>query len=167
MRHDKLVLSLVVITVVLAMLLTVGIGYAVEADNSLINDKSTTREADGFNVAFLDNTQVRGDGETTVKITGDREVAIAITGLNEVGDSATAILTIKNTSRDIAAELSATITNTNTEYFKATVDFSNDVIDAKNGKATVKLTVELIKLPILNDVHATIETNIVATPIMK
>ena len=165
MRQDKLVLSLVVITVVLAMLLTVGIGYAVEADNTLINDNPTTSES--FDVAFLDNTQVTGDGETTVKITGDREAAIAITGLNEVGDSATAILTIKNTSRDIAAELSATITNTNTEYFKATVNFSNDVIDAKNGKATVELTVELIKLPILNDVQATIETNIVATPIMK
>lgn len=169
MIRDKIFLSLVVIAGVLAMLLTVGIVYAVEAsDNVKIvdNPMHTPGRAD-FNVAFLKNAKSSGDGETKIKVVDDTTVAIGITGLKKVGDSATAILTIRNNSRDIEAKLNTSITNTNTEYFKATLKLSNNIIKAKKGTVTAELTVELIKLPVLNDVQATIEANIVANPIVK
>jgi len=169
MRPDKIVLSLGVITLVLVMVLATGVAYAFETDNIIrINDKPTSSlGVKGFNVAFLNNVKTMGDGKTTVTVTSDTTAVFEITGLSKVGDLATAILTIKNNSRDFFAELNATVTNTNTEYFKATVLLSDDVIEARNGKATVELTVELIKLPILNDVDATIEANIVATPVVE
>lgn len=169
MRIDKIVLSLGVITLVLAMLLSTSVAYAFETGNIIkINDKPTsTLGVEGFNVAFLKNTKTIGDGKTTVKITGDTTASVDITGLKNVGDLATAIFTIKNSSRDFAAELNAFVENTNTEYFKATVSLSDKLIESRNGSATVRFTVELIKLPILNDVEATIEVNIVADPVME
>ena len=169
MRVDKIILSLGVITLVLAMLLSTSVAYAFETGNIIkINDKPTsTLGAEGFNVAFLNNVKTIGDGKTTVKITGDTTASVEITGLKNVGDSATAIFTIKNSSRDFAAELKAFVENTNTEYFKATVSILDKLIEARNGMTTVRFTVELIKLPILNDVEASIEANIVANPVVE
>ena len=135
MRIDKIVLSLGVITLVLAMLLTTGVAYAFETGNIIkINDKPTsTLGVEGFNVAFLNDVKTTGDGKITVKITGDTTASVDITGLKNVGDSATAIFTIENSSRDFAAELNAFVENSNTEYFRATVLPSEDVIEAKFG----------------------------------
>lgn len=60
------------------------------------------------------------------------------------------------------AEIYAEVTNTNTEYFKVTSTLSNSRIKPKEGKASLKITVELIKLPIYKEEKAYISTNIIA-----
>lgn len=100
----------------------------------------------------------------TFKQTGATTVTMNIIGLKSVGDSVTAIFTIANKSNDIYADIYTKVTNTNTEYFNVTSTFSESKIKPKAGTTTLKITVELIKLPIDNDEKAFICTNIFANP---
>ena len=87
------------------------------------------------------------------------------TGLKAVGDSIKAIFTIENQSNNIDAEIKTKVTNTNTEFFDVSTSLSEYIINHKEGKSILTITVELIKLPIENDEIAYISTDIIANPI--
>lgn len=167
MRANKIFLSLGVITFVLGMFLTTSLGYAYEtgAMIEIVDRPAPVLEEGAFDVTFLKDVKTFGDGEISVEITGGTSALFSITGFKNIGDSATAVLTIKNNSRDFAAELEAFVENSNTEYFKTIVSFSDKLIESYNGSAVVKFMVELVKLPVFNDIDASIGINIVAKPV--
>lgn len=166
MRQERIILLLVAVVIVLSILLITGVGYAVETDNILkISDNALlSPEQSDFKVAFIGEPRYTGKGVATLKLTGPTTATMNITGLEAVGDSVTAIFTIANKSEYIYADIYTKVTNTNTEYFNVTSTLSESTMKPKMGKTTLKITVELIKLPIDNDVKATICTNIFANP---
>ena len=166
MRQEKIILSLMVFLIILSIFLFTGIGYALETDNLVISDSSNTlmQQSTGFNIAFSKETSFIGTGNAKLEVTGLTTANINISDLKMVGDYVTAIFTIENSSRDIDAELEANVRNTNTEYFKVTSLLSDRTIEAKTGKVTLEITVELIKLPIEREEKTAISTSIVATP---
>lgn len=163
MRHDKIILLLLVVAISLAILLATGVGYAVEndyiRDNTLLAPGQTE-----FKVEFNEETAYTGDGVAILKITGPKTAIINITGLENVGDSVTSIFTIENKSIELYADIYAEVTNTNTEYFKITSTLSESSVKPKLGTTNLEITVELIKLPIKNEEKANICVNIFAEP---
>ena len=137
-----------------------------ETDNTLrISENALLApEQSDFKVAFIGEPTYIGDGDAILKITGDTTATMNITGLKTVGDSVTAIFTIENKSNDIYADIYTEVTNTNTEYFNVTSTLSESRMKPKTGKTILEITVELIKLPIDNDVNAAICTKIFANP---
>ena len=166
MRQERIILLLVIVMVVLSILLITGVGYAVETDNTLkISDNALlSPEQTDFKIAFTGEPTYTGKGVATLKLTGPTTATMNITGLDVIGDSVTATFTIANKSNYIYADIDAKVTNTNTEYFNVTSTLSESTLEPITGKATIKITVELIKLPIDNDENATICTNLVANP---
>jgi len=165
MRQEKVILSLVVVVIMLSIFLLTGVGYAVETDNLLIvNENNAIIEQSGFEIAFARETRYIGNGTAELRITGPTTATINITNLKHIGDYVTAIFTIENTSSDIDADIDAKVTNTNPEYFNVTSTLSDKVIEAKTGKVTFEITVELIKLPIDGEETTDISASIIATP---
>ena len=62
------------------------------------------------------------------------------------------------------ADISTKITNTNAEYFKVTGILSKSTISPQIGETTLKITVELIKLPIDREQKGNINISISANP---
>lgn len=162
MRQQKIILLLVILAIALTIILTSSVGYArvteVAKDDCVLSPEKTN-----FRVKFYGTPTVRGNGETTLKLTGDTTAVMNINGLKSVGDSVTATFGIINNSKDIEAVLSKSVTNSNEKYFKVTVTLSNDELAPKKGKATLKVKVELIKTPI-NVEKANICVRVMATP---
>lgn len=168
MRLRRIILLLEVVIVILTIMLSAGVGYAIETDNTLkiIDNEGLMPEQTDFKVQFTGEPKYKGEGVATLKLTGPTTATMNVTELKKVGDSATAIWTIENTSNDLYAEIDTIVTNTNTEYFDVKVTVSDSTLRPKTGKTTVKITVELIKSPINNDEKANISTKIVANPII-
>lgn len=163
MKQQNIILLLVIVAVALIISLTASVGYATVTD--FTNDQALrTPGGTEFKVTFNGNAQQSGTGTAKTKITGPTTATMNIEGLKKVGDYVTVSFEIKNYSRDIDAILSKTVTNTNKEYFKVTATLSNNKIPAKNGKETISVKVELIKLPIKNVVTTNICVKVVATP---
>lgn len=168
MRTDRTILLLVVVEIILGTFLSVGIGYAVEKDGTLkITDNIILdSEQKDFKVAFFGQANYIGDGVAIVNVTGERAATMDISGLNNVGDEVTTIFTIANTSNDIYADIYASVTNTNTEYFNVTAILSESELEPKTGKTILKVKTELIKLPIYKE-ETDISINICAKPNYK
>ena len=152
----------------LALVLVLGVGYAVVSSQNLSISGTASVAASTLDVVFTEDITTAGKGTTTATKTSDLAATISVTGLTEVGDVATATYTIKNNEKDLAAEITkASITNNKEAFFKVTttVDSTATTI-AKEGTATVTVTVELIKMPIEeSDSTATISVNLLATPV--
>ena len=166
MRQDRIILLLVVAVVMLSALLVTGVGYALETDNIIVSDNpQLTAEQSDFKIEFMGEPTYSGKGVTELKITGSTTAEINVTGLNNVGDFGKAIVTIGNKSSDLYAELNAKVTNTNTEYFKVSCDLSETYLEPRTGRTILKITVELIKLPIEKDETSHISIDVIANPI--
>lgn len=166
MRPKKIILLLEVVVVILTILLTTGVGYAIETDNTLnISEKEVfvAKQSD-FKVRFTGEPRYTGKGVAKLNLTGETTATMNISGLKSVGDSLTTIWEIENKSRDLYADINTSVRNTNTEYFNVTSKVSNSILNPKNGKTTIEITVELIKLPIEKDEKADICINITAKP---
>lgn len=165
MKAERIILSLVVITALLAMLLTTSFGYAVETNNIIkISDNPVLlSEQSNFKIAFVGKPSYSGEGKTELKINGNSTANINVTGLKKVGDSATAIVTIENKSKELHANVYTKVTNTNTEYFKVTATLADNVLEPKNGQTTLRITVKLIKQPI-EKVKTDISIKVIANP---
>ena len=164
MKKEKTILLLLVVVIVVAISLMTRVGYAIDMDDTLIiNDNPilATSQSD-FKIEFTGEPTYTGNGVATLKITGPTTATMDITELNSVGDSITATFTISNKSNYLYADLYAEVTNTNTEYFKVTSILSESILQPKTGTTTIKLTVELLKLPQDKEECATICTNIFA-----
>ena len=167
MRQEKIILSLVMVVLLLSMILITGVGYAAETGNTLkISDNPLlVSEQEDFKIAFCGKPTYIGDGTAILKIIEPRTATIDISGLDSVGDSVTVIFEIENQSNNIDAEIKTEVTNTNAEFFDITSSLSETIVKSKMGKAILRITVKLIKLPIENDETAYISTNIIANPI--
>lgn len=166
MRAEKTILLLVVILVVLSMLLMTSIGYAVENGEELkvSNNKLLVSESSDLKIEFSEEPTYTGNGVAILKLTGPTTAVINITGLKSVGDSVTVKFTIANKSEYTYVEIKEEIAITNTEYFSITSNLKDSNIKPKTGKTTLEITIELIKLPINNDVRTEIYANIFAMP---
>lgn len=167
MKAEKVILSLVIITAILAMLLSTSIGYAAENNDIIkINDNPMLlSETSNFKIAYVGEPTCTGEGNIEIEFTGDTSANINITGLKNVGDSATGIITIENSSKEIYADAYTKVTNTNSEYFKVTAILSNNIIEPKNGQTTLEITVELIKQPLTKQT-TTSTIKVIANPIV-
>ena len=155
--------------VLLIAVLLVAIGYAAITTVSLnINGTANaTAEQKNFSVIFSGTPEVSDPEKVTATLNEADAKKISATmnveGLSAKGDTVTATYTIENTSADLSAVLSATTTNTNTEYFTVTQNIAKGTI-GHGEKTTITVTVELIKTPIEAGQEATIGVKIDANP---
>lgn len=166
MKQQKVIFLLLVVTVILTIALSTGVGYAVATDNNVkIYDEAMSPAAYGdFRVKFTGKPKSIGDGIVDAKITGQTTAIMHITGLKSVGDTAVILFDITNNSRDMAALLSNRIVNSNTKYFEVTTKLSNKRLSPKNGKTTLEIAIKLIKTPINNIEVANILIEVIAKP---
>lgn len=156
----------IIFTIVLAAVLIIGIGYA--AINSIkleITGQLAAAPSDAnFTVKFTGADPSVEGGNVLAKTTGDLTATLDVKGLTAKGQTATATYTIQNTSADLSANLTATTSNQNTEYFKVLTGFSETSI-AKGETSTLTVTVELLKTPVDAEVKDTVGISITASPV--
>lgn len=152
-------------TLAILMLLAIsvlGIGYALAPANLKINGTLGVSANDtNFQVAFLsasgsaDNATVSGTVTPTVSAavdgTNKQLATFTVTGFTSVGDKVDLTYVIKNSSKDLTANVTATALTTfeYSNYFKVTPKFgdSNTTTIAAGGDATLTVSVECIKTP--------------------
>ena len=156
--------SKIILTIVLAAVLTIGIGYAAIKNITLeITGQLAAAPSDAnFTVKFTDASP--SEGNVVANVTGDKTATLNVSGLTAKGEKATATYTIQNTSEDLTAKLSAITSNTNTEYFDVTYSFESTSLK-KGAATTVTVTIELVKTPIQDTVSSTVGINIEASPV--
>lgn len=155
-----------------ALVLVLGIGYAVVSSQNLSITGSATVAESTLDVSFEGTTSTDGDGTTTATATkGALTANITVSDLNAIGDTATATYTIQNLETDLNADILLAdengIVNDKSEFFEVTtsVDDTATTVEAE-GTATVTVTVKLIKMPIETaDSTANITVNLVASPV--
>ena len=87
-----------------------------------------------------------------------------VTGLTKVGDYAEAVYIVRNDSNGVGAEISLSVTNSNSEYFKVTETIQDNKLQA-GDETTATVKVEMIKTPITDTVSTTITATLTATPL--
>ena len=155
-----------IIVALLAATLLLGIGYA--AIQNITLNISGTAAADpsqsNFKVMFSGTPEVSDSTYVTAGITDDMNATINVSGLTQKGETVSTTYTVQNASTDLSADLSAAITNSNTEYFTITSELGKTSLTA--GEATtVTLIIELIKTPLSESVSSTIGVQLTATPV--
>ncbi len=163
-----------IVTVLIIAVLLLGIGYAAVANKTLTISGTAKVSPDdsNFNVKFtgtpatakVAGTNVPEDAEVTATITDDTTATIGVTGLTAKGQKVTATYTILNDSADLKAALSASLTNSNTNYFTVTQAIADPSTLAPAGTTTITVTVECIKTPVTTDETANITVTITAAP---
>ena len=153
--------------VLIVAVLLVAIGYAAITSVTLnINGTANaTTNSDNFVVRFTGTPTVsdRSKVTATLSTTDQLKATMNVEGLTAKGDTATATYTIENASPDLSAALTATTSNTNTEYFDVTYAFAKGTI-AHGETTTITVTVELKKTPIKDNVSSDIGVVITAEP---
>lgn len=167
---NKSTKTLVGVVLFLAIVL-VAVGYAAITTIPLNITGSAQAEAnqDNFSVIFTGETSTDGDGTTVATKTGDTSATMTVTGLTAKGEKATATYTIQNTSADLSAALSATVTNnSNPDYFAVTKTIADPTTLVASGMTTITVEVELLKTPVAEteeQLKATIGIGITADPV--
>ena len=162
MRQRKTFLLLGVTVAILIM----SIGYAAiqQVNFAVTGNAIATPDQTNFKVAFTGTPTYSGKGTATLKITGDRTATISASGMTAKGDSFTAVFTVANTSTDITAYLSSSVTNVNTEYFQVTSTLDSTVLVPQTGTTNLNVTVELIKTPISVAQTDSVTVELIASP---
>lgn len=150
----------------LAIVLVLGVGYAVVNGVILEISGDAAAKTEELNVYFTDATEVSSE---KVIATAENEALTASIDVNDLvlGEKVTATYTIKNGESDVNAVISKNnITNSKEEFFKVTTDVDSSTKTIESGSTdTVTVTVELIKTPIeIADSTATIEVQLAAEP---
>ena len=156
--------KVVVALIVLAILL-IGVAYAAITNVTLNITGSAKAELgqDSFKVEFSGKPSVSSESNVVASITDEKNATMNVTGLTAKGDKATATYTVQNTSNVLTANLSATVTNSNSEYFDVSYEFEKETLT--HGEPTkITVTVELMKTPITESVSSTIGVQITAEP---
>lgn len=153
--------------VLIVAVLLVAIGYAAITSVTLnINGTANaTTNSDNFSVRFSGTPTVSDADKVVATLDSNNQLkaTMNVSKLSAKGDTATATYTIENTSADLSAVLSATTTNSNTEYFKVTQNIAKATI-GHGETTTITVTVELIKTPIADGIESTIGVTIDANP---
>lgn len=166
MKSKKTIIALTILLAVLAL----GIGYAT-ISNVVLNisgSAAASADASNFNVGF--DTSKTPAGTATVgtaegSYTDAKNATMTVSGLTTAGQSATVTYTVKNSSPDLTANLSATVKNngTNASYFTVSDPVFNSATLKSGESTTVAITVTLNQTPI-NDVSADFSVTLTAAP---
>ena len=155
---------------VLIGILTISVGYAsISAINLLINGNGTVSvNQNNFIVHFTEAKEITGttgvSGTSSIDTQDDTKAMFDVTGLTKVGDYAEAVYTVRNDSNGVGAEISLSVSNSNSEYFKVTETILDNKLQA-GEETTAKVKVEMIKTPITDTVSTTITATLTATPL--
>ena len=163
-KNTKICIGIVLVVAVLL----VAIGYAAISSRQLNIDGSAQATPDqaNFTVKFIGTPVVSDQDKVTAKLSESDELkaTMDVEGLTAKGDTVTATYTIQNTSKDLSAALSASVTsNTNPEYFTVDYDIADSTI-AHGDSTTITVTVTLIKTPIDLEQKSTIGITLKADP---
>lgn len=164
MRSKNTFLLLSVVVGVLVM----SVAYAaINNINLRVTGNATAApDASNFKVAFTSNTSYSvgaGNGKATLSASGTT-ATMNVTGFTSAGDNLTATFNIKNSSNDLSAYLSKTISVSNTTYFTATATLGTTVL-GPGESTTLKIMVKLKQTPITSNVTSTITATIIAEPV--
>ena len=166
--------TLTALAAVLAVLM-LGVGYAAVANDILtINGTASATPSDNnFVVEFDRDTTVGSTDGASGTYTNATTATFSVSGLTAKGQTASATYTIKNSSSDLSANLTAAIgTMTNGEggneddktYFNVSYSFADTTITA-GGKTTLTVTVTMLKTPVAEDVSVTFPVTITASAV--
>lgn len=166
MKNRKLLLTFGT----LALVLVLGVGYAVVSSVDLNITGTASVKGATLNVAFNGTTEVSDEAKVTATATdGSLAATISVKDL-ELNQSVTATYTIKNAESDVdASVLKSAITNDKEDFFNVTTSVDSDATTvAAGGTATVTVTVKLVKTPVTDaDSIANIGVKLTATPVQK
>ena len=164
MKNKKSLLSLGL----LALVLVLGVGYAV-VSNVTLNITGTATVADStLKVKFTGTPVTDGKGTINATIAGDLAATINVEGLTKVGDTATATYTISNYESDLNALITeVNISNDKTNYFEVTTSLTAAGLPIESGETgEVTVTVKLVKMPV-DSMTANIGVELLAKPVEK
>lgn len=154
----------------LALILVLGVGYAVVSEVTLNIDGSATVASEALKVSFNGVTDTEDEGKVVASSTDNSlNASIQVTNLT-LNEAVSATYTIKNQETDVDANvIKKQISNDKPEFFEVTtsVDDSAETITA-GGTGTVTVTVKLIKTPIeTSDSTANIQIDLTASPVAQ
>lgn len=160
--------KIIVGVILLLAIVLVAVGYAAISNIQLniTGDVQATPEQTNFVVEFSGTPTTSDDTKVTAELnqSDPLKATMNVTGLSAAGDTVTATYTIENKSPDLSAALSATETNSNTEYFEVSHNIAEpSTIDA-GETTTITVTVKLIKTPVDTDETTSIGVTITAEP---
>ena len=166
--NNKKHLKILIFTLI--AIVTLGIGYAgITAINLVINgDATASVNQENFKVHFTQALAISGStgasGTSTIDSQDDTKATFDVTGLTKVGDYAEAVYTVRNDSNGVGAEISLSVSNSNSEYFKVTETILDNKLQA-GEETTAKVKVEMIKTPITDSVSTSITATLTASPL--
>lgn len=159
----------ILLGVVIVSILIVGVAYAAITNVTLNIQGTATADPSqaNFTVKFSqdEGATTKSSEKVTATVTDDTNAVLNVTGLTTKGETVTATYTVQNTSADLSAVLTPTITNGNTEYFAVTHNLGTSKTLTKGEAITVTVTVELIKNAIEDTVTGSIGLQLVAEPV--
>lgn len=121
MGHRKTLLFLGLILLILLL----GIVYAaINATLSINTTATVSPDQANFKVAFSGTPTYTGNGTAILNIVDDLSATMQVTDLKSVGDKILAEFTIMNSSVDLIAYLTSSVSNINTEYFRVSSELS-------------------------------------------
>ena len=170
MKNFKNKKTLQIVLLVLIAVVTLGIGYAaISSVNLIINGNATASvNQNNFKVHFTQAQAISGStgvsGTSTIDSQDDTKAMFDVTGLTKVGDYAEAVYTVRNDSNGVGAEISLSVSNSNSEYFKVTETILDNKLQA-GEETTAKVKVEMIKTPITDSVSTSITATLTASPL--
>ena len=170
MKNFKNKNTLQIVLLVVIAVVTLGIGYAaISAVNLIINGNATASvDQNNFKVHFTQAQSITGStgvsGTSSIDAQDDTKATFDVTGLTKVGDYAEAVYTVRNDSNGVGAEISLSVSNSNSEYFKVTETIQDNKLQA-GEETTAKVKVEMIKTPITDSVSTSITATITASPL--
>ena len=143
---------------ILIMMLTnlfVGKTYA----TSNINPNQTE-----FKVRFSGEPIVSNEEKVKAAITNDLNATINVTDLTIEENIETVTYIVQNISKDLSAEISLNVSNSNKEYFLVESEIKNNTL-AKGEATEVTIKVELLKEPVEKQEKSTIGIQLDVKPI--
>ena len=170
MKNFKNKKTLQIVLLVVIAVVTLGIGYAaISAVNLIINGNATARvDQNNFKVHFIQAQAISGStgagGTSNIDSGDDTKAMFDVTGLTKVGDYAEAVYTVRNDSNGVGAEISLSVSNSNSEYFKVTETILDNKLQA-GEETTAKVKVEMIKTPITDSVSTSVTSKLNISPI--
>lgn len=154
-------------TIIMMIIFIIGDKYttvfAMNNTKMYANAEIPTTQTD-FKVKFSGVPKVSNEEKVKAAVTNDISATINVTGLTMDENIETASYVVQNTSKDLLAELSVNITNSNEEYFLIEPQIEKSILT--NGEATrVVIKVELLKEPEGESEKSTIGIQLKAKPV--
>ncbi len=160
-----------IISLLLVAALTLGIGYAALSD--VLDIQGTAEISAGiaeeaFNQDVYFSAVTHSSGMTaSINADNNDKGSFTATGFSQVGDKVTATFTIKNDSEHYAANVTPKLLqNSNDTFFAISSDWNTTMQTiAAGAEKTITVTVELIKLPTVDEGMTTASFDIELTAV--